>query len=295
MGVFNPTPPANPDTAVQFNQTGDFAGSANFIFDGNYVKIGDIADASNFPLTTISNVAGDQSNVSAFGGAGVGYSGYFTAAAVNAGTSYGAARITFGLVKTDWSAANKLIGEVGVDGFVDGANVLTIPRLYASNILLTTIPLYIDLTTDLSHINGIVLTKSVTLNEAPANQQYSGITQLFTYGEALTPGTPVYYKSDGKVYKADANGASTYPVIGLALETFAAGSHLVLLSGLYRDDALFNWTVGGTAGTIYLSTTAGALTQTQPSATDDVIQVVGWAVTADSMYVNPSPDYITHT
>jgi hypothetical protein len=52
------------------------------------------------------------------------------------------------------------------------------------------------------------------------------------------------------------------------------------------------WTIGGL---IYLSTSAG-LTQTAPSATDDVIQVIGVAYpNADTIYVNPSLTYITHT
>jgi hypothetical protein len=101
----------------------------------------------------------------------------------------------------------------------------------------------------------------------------------------------VYFKSDGKVWKADANGTATFPCIGLAMETFSSGSHVVLLNGIYRDDTLFNWTVGGL---IYLSTSAG-LTQTQPSATDDVVQVVGLATHADRMYVNPQLVYLTHT
>ena len=40
---------------------------------------------------------------------------------------------------------------------------------------------------------------------------------------------------------------------------------------------------------------AGTLTQTQPSGTDDVIQPVGYALTDDSMFFNPSMMYFTHT
>ena len=59
-------------------------------------------------------------------------------------------------------------------------------------------------------------------------------------------------------------------------------------SGTYQ--LAWNWTVGGI---IYLSTTPGALTQTAPSATDDVVRVCGWAVNADTVFWNPSPDFIT--
>lgn len=135
-------------------------------------------------------------------------------------------------------------------------------------------------------------TSLVEFTAAPSNQGYSGTTMAFTYGESLTPGAPVHIHTDGTVLKADANAAGKYPAIGIALETASSGSHLVLLLGIYRDDTLFAWTVGGL---IYLSTTAGTLTQTQPSATDDVIQVIGIATHADRMLVKPELTWLTHT
>ncbi len=131
---------------------------------------------------------------------------------------------------------------------------------------------------------------TLVLTEAPSNQAYTGITVALTYGESLVPGDPVYFASDGTVKKADADGSGTFPVLGLAMETASSGSHVVLLQGIYRDDSLFNWTVGGL---VYLST-SGALTQTAPSATDNVVQIVGIATHADRMYVNPQLVYATH-
>lgn len=139
-------------------------------------------------------------------------------------------------------------------------------------------------------INNIA---GIKLNEAPTSTQTaSGLIVSMTYGESITIGDLLYFKSDGKVYKADANGTATYPVMGLALATASSGSNNVLLNGIYRDDTRYALTVGGV---VYLSTTAGTETQTQPAATNDVIQVVGIATHADRMYFNPSPDYITHT
>lgn len=127
----------------------------------------------------------------------------------------------------------------------------------------------------------------------PADSTGFGIIVSYTYGESITLGAPLYFKSDGKVYNADANGSSTYPVIGIALATASSGSNNVLLRGIYQFAAAHtDFTVGGL---VYLSTTVGTLTQTQPSATDDVIQVVGVAVGADTLLVNPSSDYMTHT
>ncbi len=130
------------------------------------------------------------------------------------------------------------------------------------------------------------------LTEAPSNQAFTGISVSMTYGESLVPGDLVYFKSDGKVWKADADAAGLYPCMGMAMETASSGSHVVLLNGIYRDDSRYNFTVGGV---VYLSTTAGTETQTQPSATDNVIQVIGIATHADRIYFNPDLSYITHT
>jgi hypothetical protein len=125
----------------------------------------------------------------------------------------------------------------------------------------------------------------------PADLTAAGITMTMTAGEALAFGDPVYVKNDGKAWKADANGAATYPAIGLAAASVSANASVsILVHGEARSDSAWNWTVGGI---IYLSTSAG-LTQTQPSATNDVIQVLGVALSADVMYVSPDLFYITH-
>jgi hypothetical protein len=67
----------------------------------------------------------------------------------------------------------------------------------------------------------------------------------------------------------------------------------MLLNGNIRADANFpTLTVGAP---VYASTTPGDIQVAQPSGTDDVIQVVGFALTADSILVKISPDYITRT
>lgn len=132
---------------------------------------------------------------------------------------------------------------------------------------------------------------ALALTAAPsADVTVSGVTVSLTAGETLAFGDPLYVKSDGKVWKADSDGSSTYPVMGIAAGSAAAnGSVSVLLLGIARNDA-WAWTVGGP---VYLSTTAG-LTQTQPSATDNVIQVLGMATAATRVFFHISPDYMTH-
>lgn len=140
---------------------------------------------------------------------------------------------------------------------------------------------------------GVSIVQGVTLNPVPGSGQGSGIIISLPYGEALTKGAPIYVAADGTAKLADANGTDTFPCSGLALADGSSGAREVLLQGTYEDDA-FSWTVGGNLGLIYLST-SGTLTQTQPSATDDVVQIVGYALSAQRMYFNPNLGYVTHT
>lgn len=107
-------------------------------------------------------------------------------------------------------------------------------------------------------------------------------------------GAPLYMAADGHFDTADADSSNTSPAVALALEA-GTGTKKVLLHGVMRNDG-WNWTKGpGKAGLIYVSTTTGTLTQTQPSGTDDVIHPVGWALSDDCIYFCPSMIYFTHT
>lgn len=86
---------------------------------------------------------------------------------------------------------------------------------------------------------------------------------------------------------ADADAAATMPVVGLCLET-GTGTRLVLLRGVIRYDT-WAWTVGGK---LYCGLT-GELTQTAPSLNPDVVQVVGYAIDADTIDFNPDSTIVT--
>ena len=95
-------------------------------------------------------------------------------------------------------------------------------------------------------------------------------------------GVPMYMASDGNLDPADADAASTMPCVVLSTEA-GTGTREVLLKGIARNDA-WSWTPGQP---IYVSTTVGALTQTAPSGAGDLVQRVGWAITADVMLFEP--------
>ncbi len=94
--------------------------------------------------------------------------------------------------------------------------------------------------------------------------------------------------------KTDANTASIYQgMLGIALEVASSGNPvLVALPGsfVYASSAFPTFT----NAPIYMSETAGAVTQTQPTTTDAAIRVVGFGIHADKMAFFPESSYITH-
>ncbi len=131
-----------------------------------------------------------------------------------------------------------------------------------------------------------------------ADGAYSGITIAGTAGAALAFGDLIYLAAaDSRWELADADAASTSGDVLLGMCVLAAGADgnatTVLLVGNIRADAVFPaLTISAPA---YVGTTAGDIQTAQPSGTDDVIRRVGFALTADELYFNPSNDYITHT
>lgn len=109
-------------------------------------------------------------------------------------------------------------------------------------------------------------------------------------GATIAQWEAVYIGGSSTYLLADANGSGTYPARGLAVSAYSStNAATIVTNGTVRNDA-WAWTPGGT---IYLSTTAGGLTQTIPATTGDKIQVIGYALTADIMMVAISPDFGT--
>lgn len=119
-------------------------------------------------------------------------------------------------------------------------------------------------------------------------------TSTFAAGESVTVMDLVYLKSDGEWWKTDSDAAATSAgLLAISLESKTDGQAMsVALPGSFVRDDTWNWTVGDV---LYIDATPGAITATQPSGTDDVIRVIGYAVTADVIYFYPEAGYITHT
>lgn len=127
----------------------------------------------------------------------------------------------------------------------------------------------------------------------PADDSFDGIKVTLTAGENLAFGDIGYMKSDGKVWKADASAIATSNALFIATATIAADASGVFgLHGIVRDDSAYNFTIGGK---IYLSETAGGITQTAPTTTDSVTQIIGVALTADMWLFQPNLVQVEHT
>jgi hypothetical protein len=106
-------------------------------------------------------------------------------------------------------------------------------------------------------------------------------------GETLVFGDLVYFKAaDSRVWKAQADAATTMPAIGICTTGGTAGQYVrVVFWGAVRDDS-WAFTI---KGLVYVSAaTAGLVTQTLPSTSGHQVQCIGWAVTADIIFLIPN-------
>lgn len=158
-------------------------------------------------------------------------------------------------------------------------------------------------------LSGGTMSGNITLGEnasialdpaGSADGKYTGTTVTAVAGYTQAFGELVYIDpTDSRWEKCDANSAQgadgdSRGVIGMVVVAGTDGNPCtILLNGIIRADTAFpSFTVNNP---IYVSETAGVVTQTQPTTADVVIRVVGFAITSDEMYFNPSGDYITHT
>jgi hypothetical protein len=136
----------------------------------------------------------------------------------------------------------------------------------------------------------------MTLNPSPGSDNtVSGLAGAFTSAQAQAIGDVCRIDAASKMTlaKADAiaNAWGLAIVADASISSGASGNYLFL--GMIRHDA-WNWTLNTP---IYLSatgTTGNTLTQTSPSGANNVIQIVGWPVTADVMMFTPQLVQVEH-
>jgi len=129
-----------------------------------------------------------------------------------------------------------------------------------------------------------------------ANLTAEGLKTIITVGEDVVAGDGLFMQNDGKYWLSDADAGATMPMKIIAIEDIDADeSGLALHEGYYRNDDLYDWTLGaGEANLLFTHTTGGEMVQlaNQPAGAGDQVQVVGWVVTANIIYFRPSLELV---
>ena len=183
---------------------------------------------------------------------------------------------------------------------VEGSNVIM-----ASNTSSATAAGIVELATDAEAITGTDTARAITaanlaavrlgaapIDATPAADHTTTGPQTNTLNAGYTNALfdLVYLKSDGEWYEADADATTTsINMLGLALEVSSDGNPLnVALPGSFIRDDTWAWTIGAP---LYISGTLGAVTHTAPSGSGDVVRTIGYALSADVIFFQPSSDY----
>jgi hypothetical protein len=109
-------------------------------------------------------------------------------------------------------------------------------------------------------------------------------------GENLTQWDTVFLNNDADPWhQADADAAGEFPAFGLSVAACTDGNEArILVRGIVRNEG---WTGLTPGAAIYLSDTAGGITETAPSTSGDAVQIVGWALSDSEIYFDFSRPY----
>ena len=132
---------------------------------------------------------------------------------------------------------------------------------------------------------------SLSITSSIANTTVEGITTTFTAATTITFGQLVHLNASSKAAISNASASVAVPSMMMMADNTVSTNNPAsfILTGYVRNDS-WTWTPGQK---IYLSNTAGEMTQSAPSKVGDTVQVVGYAIHADKIYFNPSLDTIT--
>ena len=247
-----------------------------------------------------SNVTQHQASISGLGtiASGTWQGGVIASAYLDADTAHLSTVQTFSGAKTfsddvviSGTTPQLTIGDAGAEdsmlvfdgnavdfriGLDDGTDTLEIGKGSAHG---TTPAIKID-----SNVNVQILH-----NSAVADGEFSGDLSIFQAGEDLTAGEVVYLKSDGKMWKAVATAAATSRAVAMATATISADAMGVfLMRGFARFNSEFpSYTTGAALFTPEAETSSKNVPEeTAPDTDGDFVQCIGFAVSADSVYVH---------
>jgi len=124
----------------------------------------------------------------------------------------------------------------------------------------------------------------ITITAANVQQSTASIDTRGTAAEAINAGQCVYVNSSGLIALADASASATAAVVGVAINTAAAGQKV----SYSTKDSLF--TIGGTVvarESYVVSATAGGIAPASDLLTGEYISSIGVAISTTEIYLNP--------
>lgn len=130
------------------------------------------------------------------------------------------------------------------------------------------------------------------ISKLTSNRDYFGDVSV-EYSDETTSVFDMLYLSDTGYKKASAADYTNvmFPCVAMSLTNLPASSgEIELLKIGYIKNTNWNFTKGQI---IYLSTTTGEITTTQPNNTGEIVQILGYAVDTDIIYFNPNYMWIT--
>ena len=132
----------------------------------------------------------------------------------------------------------------------------------------------------------------IIIDSTVADGAVSGIVTTGTAGSSMVVGDVIYLAADNAWDPTDADAtASAIGMIGISLTAASSGSINILLKGFAMISGIFDFSSAGAP--LYLSTTAGDMSQTAPSGSGDVVRVVGYAHDDnDTIYFNPDNSWV---
>jgi hypothetical protein len=135
---------------------------------------------------------------------------------------------------------------------------------------------------------GVDAAGELNITAAPSsNTTASGAKIQLIANENQAFGDICRIDSAGEAAIAAAGAASTASGLLMCLGTVTTGNTgTYLMLGIARNDS-WAWTVGGLVYLATTGTTGNTLTQTAPSGTGQIVQVLGVATHADRMYFRP--------
>lgn len=138
--------------------------------------------------------------------------------------------------------------------------------------------------------SGLEFVKSFIVHSTLDNNDYSGLTTRGVAGETLSFGDSVVVGGDSKWVKTSATSENrTDGHIGVVLASGVLNDNiLLLLNGYIRNDS---WTFN-VGDSVYLSTTSGELTDSEPTTSGELVRIVGYARTASTLWYSPDNTFI---